>query len=551
MREEALLAAKFRLMRMRLRILCFGVILTALCAAKAEEFTYVTNQDTITITGYTGPGGNLLIPAAIHGLAVKSIGRWAFSWSANLGSVTIPEGIVDIADYAFYNATGLQLVNIPNTVTNIGDAAFFHCSNLSSLLLPNSLKSIGDNTFAQCSNLSSVALPGSLSSIGVAVFYDCINLSAITIDANNAFYSSVNGVLFNKDLTRLVEFPPGQGQSYAVPDGVRTIGDSAFYTCSGLTNVSIPNSVTNIENFAFHSCSALSDITLPNGLISIGTVAFAYCHGLTGMSIPASVQFIGSGPFANCGGLESIDVDVSNANYTSIKGVLFDELQTALLQYPAGRPGSYTIPNTVESIQLWAFTGARLTDIEISDGVTVIPYQCFLGCDLLASVRLPSSLTEIDSMAFDYCYSLVNVTIPGSVAYIGDFAFQACPELAGVYFGGNAPRLGQNVFSANNNATLYYLPGYSGWMDSLGDIPAVLWNPQIQTSSPDFGVVANQFGFTITGTKDIPIVVEASAAVPSTAWVPLQTCTLTNGSLHFSDPTWRNYPTRLYRIRSP
>jgi len=524
---------------------------TVIWAAQAEDYSYLTNQAGITITEYTGAGGHLVIPGTINGLPVKSIGSWAFSWSTNLRSVTLPDGLTDIGANAFYYCTGLDHVNLPNSLTNIGAGAFFNCATLGSLILPNSVTSIGDNALAKCSNLSTVAIPGSVTSLGRAILYNCINLSAITVEPNSSSFTSIDGVLFSKDLTKLVEFPQGKGQSYVVPDGVTTIGDSAFYVCTGLTNVTIPNSVTNIESFAFRNCSALSNITFPNGLISIGTVAFAYCHSFTSVSIPASVTFIGSGPFANCAGMQSIDVNVSNAYYSSIDGVLFDKLQTAVIQYPAGRPGSYRIPSTVESIQLWAFTGARLTSIDIPDGVTGIPYQCFLGCDLLTSVRLPANLTEIDSMAFDYCSSLATVTIPKSVSYIADFAFQACPKLAGVYFGGDAPRVGQDVFDADNSATIYYLPGYSGWTDSLGGHRAVLWNPQIQTGTADFGVKANQFGFTITGTENIPIVVEASATIPNTPWVPLRSCTLTNGSLYFSDPAWQNYPTRVYRIRSP
>jgi hypothetical protein len=100
-------------------------------------------------------------------------------------------------------------------------------------------------------------------------------------------------------------------------------------------------------------------------------------------------------------------------------------------------------------------------------------------------------------------------------------------------------------------ATVYYLPGTTGWGTTFGGRPTVLWNPQFQTGAPTFGVQNNQFGFTVSGTTNIPIVLEATTALARPLWVNLQTCTLTNGSIYFSDPTWTNYPNRFYRIRSP
>jgi hypothetical protein len=124
--------------------------------------------------------------------------------------------------------------------------------------------------------------------------------------------------------------------------------------------------------------------------------------------------------------------------------------------------------------------------------------------------------------------------------------------MKGIYFKGNAPRLGgTNVFSYANDVTVYYLPGTTGWGTTYGGRPTALWNPSIQTTNASFGVRTNQFGFTITGTTNIPIVVEASIDLATASWTPLQTCTLTNSSIYFTDPQWTNYPARFYRLRSP
>jgi len=142
----------------------------------------------------------------------------------------------------------------------------------------------------------------------------------------------------------------------------------------------------------------------------------------------------------------------------------------------------------------------------------------------------------------------------GSVTSIGDGAFSACVSLMGVYFNGNAPSLGSSVFSDDNNATVYYLPGTTGWGATFGGRPTALWvlpYPQILTSAPSFGIQSNRFGFIISWAIDLSVVVEASTTLAQPVWLPLSTNALLNGWSYFSDPQWANYPARFYRVRSP
>ena len=160
-------------------------------------------------------------------------------------------------------------------------------------------------------------------------------------------------------------------------------------------------------------------------------------------------------------------------------------------------------------------------------------------------------IASIGKYAFAYCYSLASITIPGTVTSIGNYAFYYCTNLKRVFFKGNAPTVGLNVFYGPDNATIYYLPGTTDWGSTFAGRPTRLWNPLIQTAGPGFGVGPGGFGFNITGTVDIPIVVESSTDLANASWVPLQSFNLTNGAFHFSDPDWTNHPSRLYRIRSP
>ena len=195
------------------------------------------------------------------------------------------------------------------------------------------------------------------------------------------------------------------------------------------------------------------------------------------------------------------------------------------------------------------YNQTSLTSVTIPGSVTSIEDGAFEFCTNLTKVTIGNGLTRIESYAFSSCTSLTNITIPGSITYIGRLAFQNCTSLKGVFFKGNGPPDSSgNAFDGATNAVVYYLPGTTG---TAFPLPHRLWNPLMQPSGSGFGVGPAGFGFNITGTADIPIVVEASTSLANANWVPLQSLNLTNGAFYFSDPNWTNYPARNYRIRSP
>jgi hypothetical protein len=347
-------------------------------------------------------------------------------------------------------------------------------------------------------------------------------LTAITVDASNSVFSSVDGVLFNNSQTTLILWPYGKAGNYTIPDSVTNIGGYAFNGCPGLTNVTIPNSITSIGNFAFYYCSGLTNITIGNSVTSIGDGAFYGCQKLASVRIPNSVTSIGSYAFQSCYGLTSV-----------------------------------TIGNSVTNIGNEAFRSCTsLTSVTIGNSVTTIGNGAFDGCTRLTSVTLPNSVTSIGIWAFDGCTRLTSVTLPNSVTSIGFWAFYDCTRLTSLYFEGNAPILGSQFSAIGSNPTVYYLSGMTGWGATFGGIPTKLWNPQAQTGDTSFGVQANQFGFNITGSINLVIIVEVCTNLANPVWSPLSTNTLntfigTNGTSYFSDPQWTNYPGRFYRLRSP
>ena len=479
------------------------LLLFALPPALQAQFSYVTNNGTIIITRYTGPGGAVSIPSTTNGLAVTMIGANAFENCAGLTNVSIPgsvttigasafdsctsltglaisNGVITIDSTAFYNCSSLASVTLPDSVMSIGQQAFSDCYGLTNVTIPDSVTFIDGGAFAYCFNLTSLSIPSSVAVIGNSAFAGCSSLTAITVDEQNPSYSSADGVLFNQDRTTLIQCPAAKAGSYTVPDTVTCISGTAFYQC-GLTSVAIPDSVT-----------------------AIGGLAFWNCNSLTNVSIPDSVTSIGLQAFYECASLATITVDALNPFYSSVDGVLFDKDQTMLIQCPEARAGSYTVADTV---------------------------------------------TNIGSFAFDSCASLTSVTIGSSVTSIGDWAFCACPSLTGVYFNTNAPNLGAFVFWTSDNATIYYLPETSVWGPTFGDVPTAPWRPQVQTGDGSFGVSTKGFGFNTTWASGRVVVVEACADLANPIWSPVATNTLAAGSACFSDPQWADYPARFYRLR--
>lgn len=233
-------------------------------------FTYTTNNGTITITGYTGSGGAVTIPAIINGYPVTSIGEGAFA------------------------ASSLTSVMIPESVTSIGVQSFANCDSLTSVTIPNSVTTIGELAFGYCSSLTSETIPGGLTSIGLFAFVGCTSLTNITVATSNPSYTSLNGVLFDKTQLTLIQFPAGLGGTYTIPNSVTAIGMAAFDLCAGLTNVTIGNSVTNIGSVAFDPCTGLDAVyflgnaptpTNDNSVFeSDGSAIAYYLPGTTGWS---------------------------------------------------------------------------------------------------------------------------------------------------------------------------------------------------------------------------------------------------------------------------
>ena len=545
-------------------------LLTALFIASAHQtllgetsgdWTYSVSDNQATITGYSGAGGAVDIPAVVNEISVVKVGD---GWPPIFGdenttvtSVTIPDSVTSIGDDAFYECTNLASVTIPDSVTSIGDYAFYDCLSLTSITIPDSVTSIGTSAFRSCTSLASITIPESVTSIGYRAFDSCTSLASITI-----------------------------------PESVTSIGYSAFRSCANLTSVTIPDSVTSIGSYAFYNCTSLTSITIGNSVTSIGSYAFSSCYSLTSITvdaensnyssvdgvlfnklqtllvqypagilansytIPDSVTSIGVSAFFSCTKLASITVDADNSNYSSVDGVLFNKLQTLLVKYPpAIVVNSYTIPNSVTSIGNSAFSSCtNLASVTIPDSVTSIGYSAFESCTKLASVTIPDSVTSIGNYAFYSCTSLTSITIPDSVTSIGDYAFENCARLASVTIPDSVTSIGIYAFSDCYNLTSITIPdsvtsiGYDAF-GSCTSLTSVTLPILFIDSYPSFSLSSDQvLLYGSPAARDVPLSNNFTAGRASSARTIVNvSARVTLGSGQMVTPGFvvRDVPTKL------
>ena len=346
------------------------------------------------------------------------------------GEVMIPETVTQdgvtyqvtrIGNSAFYGCSELTLVGIPEGVTSIGTYAFSGCSNLENVDFPNSLISIETYAFNECSGFTNVYIPRNVADIAYNAFSFCHYIKSYNCSSLNTHFRAVDGVLFAKDMTKLVSYPQAApSTSYVVPNTVTAILFHAFRDCDNLEDITIPETVTWLGGTVFAQCDNLVSLELPDGITHMGVGIFSGCSSLSYLHLPASIDSIFNGSFSHCFSLEELTIP-RNVSYIDkfafcesggIKHIYFEE-------------GS-----RLNKIGEMAFSYSdALETFEMPNSVTEIGNSAFYQCHSLKNLHISENLSVLGVSAFNYCSSVVEMYIPSSVALISNSSVAHCTSL--------------------------------------------------------------------------------------------------------------------------
>lgn len=242
---------------------------------KYGNFGYSINGSTVTITQYTGSGVSVTIPEKINGKQVTVIGSAAFRSCNSLESVVIPDSVTTIDSFAFSSCSKLKTVTLSKNLTLIDGGAFLYCSNLKSIEIPNKVKTIEALAFGFCTSLKEVNIPSSVSAVYGIAFANCSNIEKFTVSAGNPNYASSDGVIYTKDLKKVVAYPCKRNY-LKILSSVTAIGKTSFMGNTNLKEITIPDGVKLIDKYAFYNCSSLKTVTIPSTVKTINENSLGY-----------------------------------------------------------------------------------------------------------------------------------------------------------------------------------------------------------------------------------------------------------------------------------
>ena len=414
----------------------------------------------------------------------------------------LEEGISHIGDNAFEGCSSITgSLTLPESLTSIGHYAFCGNGFTGGLTLPEGLKSIGVGAFMGWSSLTSVTIPRSVTSINSSAFSFCENMENIFVAEGNTGYTSVNGVLFNKNITTLVTYPTGKkGTTYqipegvteisvysfggcnnltgvTIPEGVTVIGGVAFLNCSNLTSVTIPESVTEIGMGAFNSCLSLTSITIPEGVTYIDEFTFNECHSLTSVVIPRSVTRIALSAFAGCDGLKDVYYAGSQSQWNGIEiSDGNDSLLNADIHFdPTGSTGSGTFgDNLTWSVDAegtltisgtgaipdfecvmgetpnYSYCGANtpwhsylIRKVIVEEGIVAVGSYALAYLEKMESISLPASLRKLGTAALLNDFGLKQIVLPENLETLGESALFQCMGLSSLHIPAGVKSIGE------------------------------------------------------------------------------------------------------------
>ena len=464
-------------------------------------FKYISDTDTYEISSYSNKNSKskVVVPKIYNGRQVTSIGSGCFK-SCSLTGIEIHDGITSIGSSAFSDCSYLTEIKIPDSVSRLESYLFSSCVRLTSVSIPNTIEYVDayafygctalpynayDNayylgneenpylvlikakntnitsceindgsrillqySFKDCSLLNEISVPSNVVYINEDSFVGCSSLSAINVEEENTNYTSIDGLLVDKNKTKIIDIPQAITK-ISIPDSFTSIEAKAFSICSSVEELTLPSLFDQKISYYFNSSvpSSLKKVTINSG--DIPRDAFYNCSSLTSIILRNNVTSIDSSAFSGCNSLEELTLP---SLFDHALSYYFDSSVPSSLKKVIINSGN--IPSE-------AFFGcSSLASITIPDSVTSIGSQTFCDCSSLTSITIPDSVRSIGHNAFWSCSSLTSITIPDSVTSIGDYAFSHCSSLTSVFYKGTAEQWNTISISNGNSdltsATLYY-----------------------------------------------------------------------------------------------
>ena len=494
---------------------CSALVSATINSSKITEISYLMFSNCSKLSSVNIPS------------SVTTIEESAFDGCSSLTSLTIPNKVESIGKRALYNCSSLtEIVFERETAPTFGSSAIYYTNNCplyvktaaaitsyknvltdyasriqikpivvngikyqlqedgtyavlandysGNVEIPNTIKyngvttvvgSIKDNAFKKCTNLTTVTIHQNITSIGSGAFVGCTSLTSINVDAQNENYCSIDGVLYNKNIKKLICCPAGKTGTLSIPESVTAIDNNAVNGCASLTSVIIPNGVTLIGQYAFKGCSSLSSVIVPNSVETIGFEAFNGCSGLTSISLP----------FVGYERRYSYDFSSYGTVYHYPFGYIFgtNSYSNSTMTNQTYRIKSNGVPKNQTTTY---YLPASLREVVITDSY-FIPQGAFYNCGCLTSITIPSTVSAIGDAAFYYCSN------------VEEFIFER----------ETSPTFGSNDFQYTNSNSCIFVPteaaveSYQGANNMSSYSDRVMVNPYctitVAANSNDYGVV--------------------------------------------------------------
>lgn len=416
-----------------------------------------------------------------------------------------------IGENMFYNCKNLAELKLPATATTIEMFAISGCESLQELTIPCAI--VNGSAIRNCKNLETINLTSGVKDFDGKNLEGCSKLQNILVESSSMDYVSVNGVLYDKNQTKIVKYPMGRiANSYTIAATVKTIGEeafsyaqfeqivipesvteiesSAFEYCRNLTSVVIPNSVRTIGYMAFWGCSKLNSVQMSTSLSELESSVFYNCVNLREFTISKGIKEIASNAFENCTSLQTFNVDEENRWFAADDGVLYSYNMKTLIRCPLAHYaeifrvpdgvltiadeafekcinlGKIVIPDGVIKIGSEAFSNTNITAIDMPNSINEIGYMAFWGCKNLEVFIIPENMSVIPSSMMYNCSNLKYVEIPRDIREIGSSAFHGCKSLSRI----------KCDISEKDISYLKVEPSYDGSYDQFKQVPAnCLW----------------------------------------------------------------------------